>query len=155
MIRKLFILAIVLIAVNYFFGDQIDNWWQGWRSGEKVQEIGQDLANQAIDQITGQAIDQITDNIGNTSIGDIENLSDNLPKDIQLQIDNWLLSQSLNEYGDPEGTNYTGGTPTFNEATGEITDRFQLIFGKFPDLLDKFKISIEELKETVDEAAQE
>ncbi|MFW0862194.1 MAG: hypothetical protein ACKKL6_01270 [Candidatus Komeilibacteria bacterium] len=145
MARKLFILAIVLIAVNYFYGDQIDAWWQGWRSGDKVQEIGQDIAGQVANEITG--------GIKNYSADEIEGLADNLPKDIQLQIDNWLLSQNLNEYGDPEGTMYTGGTPTFDEATGEVKDRFELVFNKFPELIDKFKLSIEELKETVDQAA--
>jgi len=145
--RKLFILAIILIAVNYFYGDKIDTWWQGWRSGDKIQEIGQDVAN--------QAINEIKDNVKNYSAEEIKGLASNLPKDIQLQIDNWLLSQSLNEYGDPEGTMYTGGTPTFDETSGETTDRFQLIFGKFPELIDKFKLSVEELKSTVDQDAQE
>ena len=147
MIKKLFILAIILIAVNYFYGEEINTWWQGWRSGEKIQEIGQNVAD--------QVIDEITDGIKNYSAAEISNLADGLSKDAQLQIDNWLLSQSLNEYGDPEDTMYTGGTPTFDEATGEAIDRFELIFGKFPELIDKFKLSVEELKETVDQAAQE
>ena len=145
MIRKLFILAIILIAVNYFYGDKIDAWWQGWRSGDRVQEIGQDVAD--------KVMDEIADGITNYSTEEIRGLADNLPKDIQLQIDNWLLGQSLNEYGDPEGTMYTGGTPAFDEMTGEATDRFELIFGKFPELIDKFKLSVEEFKETVDQAA--
>ncbi|MBL7021810.1 hypothetical protein ISR92_00565 [Patescibacteria group bacterium] len=147
MTKKLFILAIALIAVNYFYGDQIDAWWQGWRSGEKIQEIGQNIAD---DVVSG-----ITDEIKNYSADDIKGLATNLPKDIQLQIDNWLLTQNLNEYGDPDGTMYTGGTPTFDEVTGEVTDKYELIFGKFPELIDKFKLSIEEIKETVDQAAQE
>jgi len=147
MVRKLFIMAIVLIAVNYFYGDQIDAWWQGWRSGDRIQEIGQEVAD--------QVVDEITDGIKNYSVDEIKGVAANLPKDIQLQIDNWLLSQSLNEYGDPEGTMYTGGTPTFDEATGEITDKYELIFGKFPELIDKFKLSIEEFKDTVDQAVQE
>ena len=147
MVRKLFILAIVLIAVNYFYGAEIDAWWQGWRSGDRIQEIGQDVADQVVDEITGTITDYSAD--------EVKDVAENLPKNIQLQIDNWLLGQSLNEYGDPEGTMYTGGTPTFNEMTGEATDRFELIFNKFPELIDKFKLSVEEFKETVDQAAQE
>lgn len=147
MIRKFFILAIILVAVNYFYGDKIDAWWQGWRSGDKVQEIGQDI----VDQVVGE----ITSNIKDYSADELKGLAGSLPKDIQLQIDNWLLSQSLNEYGDPEGTMYAGGTPTFDETTGEVTNRFELIFDKFPELIDKFKLSLEELKETVDQTATE
>jgi len=147
MARKLFILAIALVAVNYFYGDKIDAWWQGWRSGDKVQEIGQDIANQVVGEIKS--------GIKSYSADEIKGVVGDLPKDIQLQIDNWLLSQNLNEYGDPEGTMYTGGTPTFDEATGEVKDRFELIFDKFPELIDKFKLSVEELKETVDQAATE
>ena len=142
MIKKLFFLAIILIAVNYFFGEQINDWWQGWRSGEKVQEIGQDIA----DKVT----DEIVDNIKNYSAEELKDLAGGLPKNVQLQIDNWLLTQNLNEYGDIEGTMYTGGTPTFDEESGETVNRFELIFSKFPELIDKFKISIEELKGTVD-----
>lgn len=147
MTRKLFILAIVLIAVNYFYGAQIEAWWQGWRSGDRIQEISQNVAD---DVLSG-----ITDEIKNYSADEIKGLATSLPKDIQLQIDNWLLAQNLNEYGDPDGTMYTGGTPAFDEATGETLDRFELIFGKFPELIDKFKLSIEEIKDTVDQAATE
>lgn len=49
------------------------------------------------------------------------------------QIEAWIVEEDLNEYGDPEGTMYTGGTPLFNEATGETTDRFEYIIQNHPD----------------------
>jgi len=51
MMRKFFILALILIAVNYFYGDEVDAWWQGWRSGDKIQEIGQDVSSQCKGEI--------------------------------------------------------------------------------------------------------
>jgi len=135
MTRKLFILAIALIAVNYFYGAQIEAWWQGWRSGDRIQEIGQNVAD---DVLSG-----ITDEIKNYSADEIKGLATNLPKDIQLQIDNWLLAQNLNEYGDPDGTMYTGGTPAFDEATGETLDRFELIFGRGLASLPGYRLDID------------
>ena len=49
------------------------------------------------------------------------------------QVDEWLSIQGLNQYGDPEGTFYTGGTPLFNEATGERIDRLEYLKQKFPE----------------------
>jgi hypothetical protein len=137
---------LILIAINYFYGDRIESWWNSWRSGEKFSEIGQNLIDQTIDQVQNQ--------VAGYSLEEIEAVAENLPEDIQLEIDNWLLSQDLNEYGDPEDTVYSGGTPTFDEATGEATNRFELILNKFPDLIDKFEISVDELKESVEQAAE-
>ena len=48
-------------------------------------------------------------------------------------IDRWLKQQGLNQYGDPQGTMYAGGTPLFDEATGERTDRLDYLLHKFPN----------------------
>lgn len=45
----------------------------------------------------------------------------------------WLVVQRLNEYGDPIGTVYAGGTPLFNEETGARLDRYQYLMQKFPE----------------------
>ncbi|MFW0837942.1 MAG: hypothetical protein ACKKL5_02985 [Candidatus Komeilibacteria bacterium] len=137
--KKIFLLAIILLIVNYFYGDRIDTWWQGWRSGAKVQELG----SQAWQQVQGEASQYSADQLRQAAA--------NLPDDIKLQIDNWLLSQDLNQYGDPQDTVYTGGTPTFDEATGQTTDRFQLILQKFPDLIDQFQLSWDQLIQPAEE----
>lgn len=49
------------------------------------------------------------------------------------QIDNWITKNNLNTYGDPMDTMYTGGTPLFNEATGERTDRYIYISKQHPN----------------------
>jgi len=48
--------------------------------------------------------------------------------------DGWLASHHLNEYGDPAGTMYTGGTPLFDERTGQRKDRMEYVRGKHPEL---------------------
>ena len=51
----------------------------------------------------------------------------------RAQIEAWIIENDLNRYGDPKDTAYTGGTPLFNEATGQSTDRFDYLTDKYPD----------------------
>ena len=55
-----------------------------------------------------------------------------VPFSEQQQIDRWLQNENLNRYGDPLDTMYMGGTPLFNEQTGESQDRYQYLLAKFP-----------------------
>ena len=50
------------------------------------------------------------------------------------RIDAWLNRNHLNPYGDAPGTHYTGGTPLYNEHTGERRDRYEYILSKHPEL---------------------
>ena len=50
-------------------------------------------------------------------------------------IDAKIEKDGLNEFGDPKDTVYMGGTPLFNEMTGDQLDRYQYIVGKHPDWL--------------------
>lgn len=47
--------------------------------------------------------------------------------DDQRLIDEWIVANNLNEYGEPIGTIYLGGSPLFNEATFEYTERLDYI----------------------------
>lgn len=49
------------------------------------------------------------------------------------QIDKWLKENNLNKYGDSIGAVYIGGSPLFDENTGEEISRFEYIFRKYPD----------------------
>jgi len=63
------------------------------------------------------------------------------------EIDQWLATSNLNQYGDAPDTVYigmsvrravnltlaTGGNPAFNMETGEIGDRHVYLKNKFPD----------------------
>jgi hypothetical protein len=49
-------------------------------------------------------------------------------------IDLWLAQRDLNQFGDPVGTMYAGGTPLFDERTGRTTNRIDYLLRKHPDL---------------------
>ncbi|WP_228559389.1 MULTISPECIES: hypothetical protein [Myxococcus] len=49
-------------------------------------------------------------------------------------VDTWLQKQGLDAYGNPEGSMYAGGTPLFNERTGEQIDRLDFIFKNKPEV---------------------
>ena len=51
--------------------------------------------------------------------------------DPMKEVDEWLVSQDLNWYGDVMDTMYPGGSPLFNEETGERMDRYQYLLDKF------------------------
>jgi cyclophilin family peptidyl-prolyl cis-trans isomerase len=55
------------------------------------------------------------------------------PADEKKRIDAWLKKNKLNQFGDPEGLTYAGGTPIFNETTGKKQDRYEFLRNKFPD----------------------
>ena len=50
-------------------------------------------------------------------------------------VDRWLQEHKLDRYGHPEGTMFAGGSPLFNEATGETRDRLEYVFARQPDAL--------------------
>ena len=72
----------------------------------------------------------------------------NLTPEQKQAVDEWLAANSLNEFGDKLGTFYAGGTPLFNELTGETIDRFKYLFEKFPEL--KRVIEVEIKKQAVE-----
>jgi hypothetical protein len=47
-------------------------------------------------------------------------------------VDRWLASQKLDRYGSKQGTMYAGGSPLFDERTGETTDRLTYVFARHP-----------------------
>ena len=49
------------------------------------------------------------------------------------ELTRWLEANELNEFGDPKDTMYTGGTPLFDESTGESRDRYAYIAARHPD----------------------
>ena len=54
-------------------------------------------------------------------------------------IDQMIKKNGLNEYGDPKGTMYAGGTPLFDERTGNMRDRYEYIISKHKDWLPQSK----------------
>jgi hypothetical protein len=54
--------------------------------------------------------------------------------DTRRRIDEWVRKNGRNEFGDEPGTVYAGGTPLFNEITGQRTDKYDYILRKHPEL---------------------
>lgn len=50
-------------------------------------------------------------------------------------LDRELAQAGLNRYGDADGTMYMGGTPLFDERTGETTARRTYVAQRRPDLV--------------------
>jgi hypothetical protein len=48
-------------------------------------------------------------------------------------VDKWLAAHGLDTYGHPEGTMYAGGTPLFDERTGETRDRLDYVYARQPE----------------------
>jgi len=65
-----------------------------------------------------------------TAVTDAKDLS----REAKDAIDTWLADNGFNRFGDPIGTYYAGGTPLFNELTGEAIDRFEYILKKRPEI---------------------
>lgn len=51
----------------------------------------------------------------------------------QQAANRWIKAYDLNDYGDAQGTAYTGGTPLFNEATGERVSRYWYLVQQHPE----------------------
>ena len=48
-------------------------------------------------------------------------------------IEVWIVESNLNQYGDSKDTVYMGGTPLFNERTGESIDKYKYIIKNHSD----------------------
>jgi hypothetical protein len=48
-------------------------------------------------------------------------------------VDRWLAEHNLDRYGHPRDTMYAGGTPLFDERTGESTDRLEYVYKRHPE----------------------
>ncbi|RMD59051.1 hypothetical protein D6821_01995 [Candidatus Parcubacteria bacterium] len=62
-------------------------------------------------------------------------LKNELTDEQKRAIDQWLKDNNLNPFGDPPDTVYAGGTPLFNEETGEHQDRYHFLLRKHPELV--------------------
>ena len=63
----------------------------------------------------------------------------NLDDQQKKYLDDMIKKKGLNEFGDPKGTVYMGGTPLFDEMTGTRRDRYEYIAGKHRDWLPQKK----------------
>ncbi|RKG61317.1 hypothetical protein D7W79_41480 [Corallococcus exercitus] len=52
---------------------------------------------------------------------------------LEACVDGWLKSHNLDRYGSQKGTMYAGGTPLFDERTGETKDRLDFVLERQPE----------------------
>jgi hypothetical protein len=57
-------------------------------------------------------------------------------------VEKWLAGHGLDDYGNPKGTMYAGGTPTFDEKTGASVDRWVLVEKNRPEALQFCKVPL-------------
>lgn len=53
--------------------------------------------------------------------------------EVKKQVDQWVSKNKRNQYGDPDGTHYAGGSPLFDERSAKQKDRYEYILNKYPD----------------------
>ncbi len=79
--------------------------------------------------------------ITDSSVSDSTPEASDLSQEEKERIDDWLEEQGLNRYGDSKGVLYPGGSPLYNEETGEGIDRFDYILDRYPDILERINKS--------------
>lgn len=105
----------------------------GCSASEKLKEVDKKLGEIFEMSDNGQTTEDSDDN-------QAENIDPNSGELTEIQkseIDLWLEANGFNRYGDPKDTFYTGGTPLFDEETGETIERFEYILERHPDILQK------------------
>lgn len=130
MIKFLIFILIMAAVVSFFWHDEIKSWVASFQeqAEEKAPGLIQQGLNQSKDwwETYGQGwADQVVASL--TSQG-------------KTKIDEWLKENNLNQYGDSPDTAYTGGTPLFNEQTGQSLDRYAYLLQKFPDLVKSLNL---------------
>ena len=89
-----------------------------------------------------QKLGQLFSDLKNASSSDqVQNIkaSVGLTKEQEAEIDSWLEKNNFNRYGDAKNAVYIGGTPLFDEKTGQSFERYSYILKKFPDILQRIK----------------
>ena len=59
--------------------------------------------------------------------------SGQLSEEEKAKIEAWIKENDLNRYGDPKDRVYIGGTPLFDERSGQRIDRYDYILRNHPD----------------------
>lgn len=60
-----------------------------------------------------------------------------ITQEMKDKMDKWIELNDFNKYGDQKNLMYAGGTPLFDEATGEVTDRYEYILKNHPELVNE------------------
>ena len=97
--------------------------WLDDQAGKLLSNTSYEGKIQNVSTSTKEVLNQMKDKAASIS------------KDQKEKIDQYLLENDLNRYGDASSTTYASGTPLFNEITGESVDRFEYILKNHPEVL--------------------
>jgi hypothetical protein len=112
------------------------------------QTFGVNDGLKILDDNLGKALNSLNQNQASSTFNFFSNKNSSQPATTttadltaaqKQSIDDWLAKKGLNRYGDSPNAVYTGGTPLFNERTGQSMERYQYILNKFPDILNLIK----------------
>jgi len=117
-------------VIGFFWHDEVKVWLEN--NQQKAEERLPGLINQGVDKTKNWWENQGQDWA--------DQFVAKLTAQGKAKIDEWLASQGLNQYGDSQDIMYTGGTPLFNESTGETISRYSYILQKFPELIDSLDL---------------
>jgi hypothetical protein len=109
------------VAFNKYVGVFFDNFQKPYQSIKLKNKTPQPLPN--------LPLPSTSDKNNQSSSPKNQPLSDEEKKLIQ----EWILKSDLNEFGDSKDTMYTGGTPLFDESTGQSQDLYEYILKNQPD----------------------
>jgi len=130
MIKVLIFIIIIGALMGFLWHDEMRIWMNDWQN--QAQEQAPVLIN--------QGKDKATDLLNQASEKWVDDFVTNLTTDGKVKIDTWLKEKKYNQYGDQLKTMYTGGTPLFNEATGQTIDRYVYLLQKFPNLIQDLNL---------------
>jgi len=130
MIKLLIFILIIGAVIFFFWHEEIELFTE--KNQQKVEEQAPGLISEGLNQSNNWWEGQ-----GRSLVDDLVAA---LTSQGKAKIDQWLKEKDLNEYGDAPGTMYTGGTPLFNEQTGQSMDRYSYLLQKFPDLVKELNL---------------
>ncbi len=129
-IKKMGLFGFLLFFILPLSGCQLKKILINWdkKIGETFNEFQENGENSIIELMEEKS----TEKKSTSSEEQINGLT----KEKKKKIDKWLEKKGLNRYGDDKNAMYLGGTPLFDEKTGEAKDRYDYLLNKFPNLLE-------------------
>ncbi len=106
---------------------------------QKVIKKNQELSDKAKEKVE-QGLEAGKDKLKDYTQAQLKKIADSLTGSMEQAIDDWLLKNDLNKYGDPIGTMYAGGTPLFDEATGQVKNKYEYILENHPELVKELNL---------------
>lgn len=142
MLRRLFLLSLLIVASLSLSGcfklAQYDK-----QVVEKNQELSDKVRNEYgtdIEAAKDKALDASQQAVKKVADKALRLIIDELTDISKQKIDDWIEANGLNQYGDVLDTMYAGGSPLFDEATGESKDKYEYILTNHPELVEELNL---------------